>query len=229
MTAPAPREKNEKTALSEHESKVFLREHGIETPRERVARSEAEALEAAGEYGYPVVLKLDSGDIMHKSDAGCVKVGIQDEGQLRQAYGEILENAKAYDPQAEIGGVLVQEMLKAGTEVIIGVNNDPQFGPMVMCGLGGVFVEIFKDVSMAMAPVSEAEALKMLRSLKGYKLFTGYRGGKKLDEQAVADLIVRVSRMAADEKDCLAELDINPVFVYEAGVALADALVLKYD
>ena len=113
--------------------------------------------------------------------------------------------------------------------MIIGVNNDPQFGPMVMCGLGGVFVEIFKDVSMAMAPVSEAEALKMLRSLKGYKLFTGYRGGKKLGEQAVADLIVRVSRMAADEKDCLAELDINPVFVYEAGVALADALVLKYD
>ena len=229
MTAPAPREKNEKTALSEHESKVFLCGHGIETPRERVARSEAEALEAAGEYGYPVVLKIDSGDIMHKSDAGCVKVGIQDEGQLRQAYGEILENAKAYDPQAEIGGVLVQEMLKAGTEVIIGVNNDPQFGPMVMCGLGGVFVEIFKDVSMAMAPVSEAEALKMLRSLKGYKLFAGYRGGKKLDEQAVADLIVRVARMAADEKDRLAELDINPVFVYEKGVALADALVLKYD
>ncbi len=229
MTAPAPRERQTKTALTEHESKVFLRGHGIETPRERVARSEAEALEAAGEYGYPVVLKIDSGDIMHKSDAGCVKVGIQDEGQLRQAYGEILDNAKAYDPQAVIGGVLVQEMLKAGTEVIIGVNNDPQFGPMVMCGLGGVFVEIFKDVSMAMAPVSEAEALKMLRSLKGYKLFTGYRGGKKLDEQAVADLIVRVSRMAADEKDCLAELDINPVFVYEAGVALADALVLKYN
>ena len=229
MTAPAPRERQTKTALTEHESKVFLRGHGIETPRERVARSEAEALEAAGEYGYPVVLKIDSGDIMHKSDAGCVKVGIQDEGQLRQAYGEILENAKAYDPQAEIGGVLVQEMLKAGTEVIIGVNNDPQFGPMVMCGLGGVFVEIFKDVSMAMAPVSEAEALKMLRSLKGYKLFAGYRGGKKLDGQAVADLIVRVARMAADEKDRLAELDINPVFVYETGVALADALVLKYD
>ena len=100
---------------------------------------------------------------------------------------------------------------------------------MVICGLGGVFVEIFKDVSMAMAPVSEAEALKMLRSLKGYKLFAGYRGGKKLDEQAVADLIVRVARMAADEKDRLAELDINPVFVYEKGVALADALVLKYD
>lgn len=93
----------------------------------------------------------------------------------------------------------------------------------------GAFVEIFKDVSMAMAPVSEAEALKMLRSLKGYKLFDGYRGGKKLDEKAVADLIVRVARMAADEKDRLAELDINPVFVYETGVALADALVLKYD
>lgn len=228
LTAPDTRGRGVKTALSEHESKLFLSGHGVAVPRERVARSAAEALEAAGEYGYPVVLKIDSGDIMHKSDAGCVKVGIRDEAQLSAVYEEILANARRYKPDAQIGGVLVQEMLKAGTEVIIGVNNDPQFGPMVMCGLGGVFVEIFKDVSMAMAPVSREEALGMLRSLKGYKLFAGYRGGAKLDEQAVADLIVQVAQMVAAEKDSLAELDINPVFVYEKGVALADALVLKY-
>lgn len=216
----------EKTALTEHESKLFLREHGIRIPGEMVAGSLEEALGAAGIYGYPLVMKIDSRDIMHKSDAGCVKVGIRNEQELAEAYGEILANARQYNPNAAIGGVLVQEMLGQGTEVIIGVNNDPQFGPMVMCGLGGVFVEIFKDVSMRMAPVNTEEALEMLRSLKGYKLFEGYRGSAPLDETAAAELIVKVSQMAAEEKDRLRELDINPVFVYEKGVAVADALAL---
>lgn len=224
---PGPDRGELRTALTEHESKLFLGNHGIEIPRELVAGSLEEALGAAGEYGYPLVLKIDSRDILHKSDAGCVKVGIRDEEQLARAYEEILSNARRFDPAAQIGGVLVQEMLEKGTEVIVGVNNDPQFGPMVLCGLGGVFVEIFKDVSMAMAPVSREEALDMLRSLKGHRLFEGYRGSAPLDEMAAASLIVKVSQVAAEEKDLLAELDINPVFVYESGVAVADALVLK--
>lgn len=225
---PASENRGEIAALTEHESKLYLKNHGICIPRERVVQSAGELVQSADEYGYPLVLKIDSRDILHKSDAGCVKVGIQDEQQLLQSYEEVLENARKFNPSARIGGVLVQEMLKKGTEIIIGVNNDPQFGPVVMCGLGGVFVEIFKDVSMCMAPVSKEEALGMLRSLKGYKLFQGYRGGEKLDEEAAAELIVKVSQLAAAEKDSLAELDINPVFVYEDGVAPADALALKY-
>ncbi len=225
---PAPGRGGDRRALTEHESKLFLREHGIDIPAELAAGTLEEAQKAAHSFGYPLVLKIDSRDIMHKSDAGCVKLGIQDDQQLAAAYQEILSNARAYDPQAEIGGVLVQEMLEKGTELIVGINNDPQFGPMVMCGLGGVFVEIFKDVSMGMAPVSRTEALNMLRSLKGYRLFEGYRGRAPLDEEAVIQLIVEVSQMAAEEKNKLAELDINPVFVYERGVGVADALGVIY-
>ena len=217
-----------KTAYSEYESKQILKGAGIATPKEAVAKTEAEAISITKEIGYPVVLKIDSQDILHKSDAGCVFLGIENQEELINAYHRILENAKKYDDNARIGGVLIQELLPKGLEIIIGITSDPQFGPAILCGLGGIYVEIFRDYAMAMAPVSQKEALQMLQSLKSFKMFQGFRGSKKLDITATADLIVRVSQLASEQKDSIAELDINPVLVYEKGLAVADALCITY-
>ena len=173
--------------------------------------------------------KIASPDILHKSDVGGVKLNLQDAGELETAYQEIMESVKEKCPDARIDGVLVQSMLPQGVEMIIGVNADPQFGPMILCGLGGVFVEVFKDVSLYPAPLNEQEARSMIESLKGYKLLNGYRGSKKCDVDALAKFIVKISEYAVAQKESLKELDINPLFVYPEGegVALADALVIK--
>lgn len=213
---------------TEHLSKELLKDYGIPIPTEGVTDTAKEAVALANRIGYPVVLKVDSPDIMHKSDAGCVKINITDDEQVRETFQLIMDNAKAYNPDASVGGVLVQKMIDNGTEIIVGITNDFQFGPMVMCGMGGVFVEIFKDVALYPAPLNKVEAMEMLTSLKSYPLFTGYRGSSKLDVNAVAEAIVNVSCLAADHKDTMAELDINPIFVYEKGIAVADALVIDY-
>ena len=216
-------------ALSEYESKKLLREYNIPTPKEAVAKTEEEALSLASEIGYPLVMKIDSVDILHKSDIGGVKLNIKDEEGVRKAYQEILENAKKHEPNARIGGVLVQSMAPKGMEVILGVSNDPQFGPSVLCGLGGVFVEVFKDTSLCPAPVSKNEALDMINNLKSSKMLKGYRGTPALDIDALAEAIVNVSNFAKDNKNTLKELDLNPIFVYEKGIMAVDALVINYE
>ena len=160
---------------------------------------------------------------------GGVRLNIQNLEELKNAFDQILESAKTHCPDARINGILISRMLPPGMEFIIGVNNDPQFGPMVLCGLGGVFVEVFKDVSLYPAPLNRKEAHHMIQSLKGYKLLTGYRGQKEGDVEALAGLIVQIAGYAAQNKDTLAELDLNPVFVYpkKEGVAMADALIVK--
>ncbi len=210
--------------LSENESKSMLSRYGIGVPREDIAKSEEEALKIAKEIGYPLVMKIESRDIPHKSDIGGVKVNINSDEEVVETYNEIMDNARTRAKDAKLNGILVQEMLKPGLELIIGVNNEPLYGPMVLCGLGGVFVEIFKDVSLYPAPINKYEAIEMITSLKGYPLLDGYRGGKKLDVDALVDLIVKISEMASNEKDSLLELDMNPIFVYEKGIAIADAL-----
>ncbi len=217
----------EKTAFSERQSKLELQKYGVEVPSEYVVADKAE-LDTL-KLQYPVVAKIESPDILHKSDVGGVKLNLQNLEDLKEAFDEVMENAKRHCPEARINGVLVNRMLPKGMEFIIGVNNDPQFGPMVLCGLGGVFVEVFKDVSLYPAPLNKAEAMEMIRSLKGYKLLTGYRGQKEGDVEALARMIVQVADYAAQNKDTLAELDINPVFVYPRGegVVMADALVVK--
>ena len=214
-------------ALSERESKLELKKYGIEVPEEYVV-TEKDQLDEI-EIEYPVAAKIVSPDILHKSDVGGVKLNIQNREELRVAFDEVIYNAKSHCPDAQIDGVLVNRMLPPGVEVIVGVNNDPQFGPMVLCGLGGVFVEVFKDAALYPAPLNREEALHMIQSLKGYKLLSGYRGGKEGDVEALADLVVQVAGYAAENKDTLAELDINPVFVYPKGegVAMADALIVK--
>lgn len=212
------------TALSESESKAIVREYGVPFPKCTVVKSEAEAEKASREVGFPIVAKIESPDILHKSDAGCVILNLEDETSVRWAYRTILENARRHHPEARIEGVQINNMVKSGIEMIIGVKNDPQFGPCVLCGLGGVFVEVFKDTALGLAPISHEEATEMVHSLKGIKLLQGYRGSKPADIAAYVEAIVNVSKLACEHRDSISELDINPIFVYEEGVCAVDAL-----
>ena len=225
---PDPTLPGEKTALSEHASKELLAGCGIPVPTEIVAVSEEEAVRAAEKIGFPVVMKIESADILHKTDAGGVVLNVTDTESVRRAYRQILDNCARSCPEARINGVLVQQMLQTGAEIIVGVTNDMAFGPMVLCGMGGVFTEVFKDAALYPAPLTKADAERMIRSLKACRLLDGYRGGPKLDIDALAELLVRVGRFAADRKDTLVEMDLNPVFVYPEGqgAAAADALVV---
>lgn len=215
-------------SLSEYDSLCFLKDHGVPIPPQAVAATEEEAVEAAKTLGYPLSVKIHSADIQHKSDVGGVKLNIQDEQALREAFRTVMGNCAKNAPDAKLEGCLLKPMLKAGAEMIIGVNNDKDFGPMVMVGMGGVFVELFKDVQLVPAPVSKQQAKTMLESLKSYRLLAGYRGSAPCDIDALTDLLVSLSNMAAECKDEIKELDINPVFVTEEGVAIADALLVKY-
>jgi acyl-CoA synthetase (NDP forming) len=220
---------DEKVALSEFDSKTEMAEFGLPIPKQAVVRSAEELGAVLADMKLPVVLKINSQDILHKTDAGGVKLGIDSVEAAEVAYGEILESCKAYDPNARLDGILVQEMAPKGTEIIIGVNSDKQFGPVLMVGLGGVFVEVFKDVALCPCPVTLAEAKNLLAKLKSYKLLTGYRGSLPADVDALAEVIVKVSDYATENKNELKELDLNPVFVYPKGegVSVVDALVVK--
>ena len=226
LAIPNPTGK-QRIALSERESKQELKKYGVKIPEEYVA-ADLEQLEKL-DIQFPAAAKIVSPDILHKSDVGGVKLNIQNLEELKAAFGEVVDNAKRHCPNARIDGVLINRMLPPGVEFIVGVNSDPQFGPMVLCGLGGVFVEVFQDAALYPAPLGREEALGMIRSLKGYKLLTGYRGGKEGDVEALAELVVQIAAYAAANKDTLAELDINPVFVYPKGegAAIADALIVK--
>ena len=217
-------------ALSEHDSKKELGAYGVPVPREVIVTSAKEAAEFAGNTEEALVMKVESADILHKSDVGGVKLNIHGQEEAVRAYNEIMESVTSKRPDAKINGILMVPMLKSGVEMIIGVNNDPQFGPMVMVGMGGVFVELFKDVALYPAPIGKAEAMDMLRSLKSFKLLNGYRGGAKCDIDALCDTIVSIADFASANRDTLKELDINPLFVYPEGegVGVADALVVKY-
>lgn len=215
-------------SLTEHDAKRFLARHGIPVTRERLVTSREEALEAARQIGYPVALKVMSPQIPHKTEAGAVALGLGGDEALTNAYGRILESALRFAPEGVIQGVLVQEMVREGFECLVGVKRDPLFGPLVAVGLGGIYVEVLRDVSLRRAPFGLQTAREMLRELKGYPLLTGARGQKPRDVDALAELVSRVSRIAAAEP-CLGELDLNPVFVgFQGGGAVAaDALVLR--
>lgn len=222
--------KSEETqALSEHESKQELKVYGVPVPDEVIVTSKEEAAQFAKNHPDPLVMKVESADILHKSDVGGVKLNVCGSEAAEKAYEEIMESVTAKRPDAHINGILTVPMLDAGVEIIIGVNNDPQFGPMIMVGMGGVFVEVFKDVALYPAPLKEEEALEMLKSLKSFKLLNGYRGTEKCDIKALCQTIVAISNYAQANKDVLKELDINPLFVYPEGkgVGVADALIVK--
>lgn len=214
-------------ALLEHEAKQLLADHGIPVLPFRFCTTEQELLRGAEELGYPVVIKVVSHQIVHKSEAGGVRLNLKDSQELLKAYTEMMSSVRAYDPSAHIDGVLVSPFLKGAREIIVGSTYDAQFGPTVMAGLGGIFVEIFKDVSFGIAPVNLKEAREMLSSLKAYPLLEGARGESGIDIESLARLIAAVSRLVMEIP--VQELDLNPVFCFSDRVMAADARILLRD
>ncbi|MDP2858473.1 MAG: acetate--CoA ligase family protein [Bacillota bacterium] len=214
--------------LTEYQAKSLLRAYGIPTTREEVATSADEAVSIAREIGFPVAMKISSQDILHKTEAGAIRLRLSDERQVKQAFKEVMENSRRHAPSARLDGVLVQEMVVGGTEVIVGANSDPQFGPVVMYGLGGIFVEVLKDVSLRVAPVELDEALDMIKETRAYPVLLGARGRPRADIEALAQAIVDVSRFADAYAGVLRELDINPLVVLPEGkgVKVVDALMV---
>ena len=214
--------------LLEPEAQAVMKRFGIPFAPSAFVNNPEEAVKFAASSGDPVVLKIVSPEIIHKSDAGGVKLNLVGEQAIRQAYLDILKNAKCYDPKAQIKGILVSSQVKPGIEVIIGAKRDPQFGPVVMFGLGGIFVELFKDVVFRVAPITVEEALAMIRSIKGYKMLTGYRGKPAEDIDALAKAIVDVGRVMLSCPE-VAEVDLNPIMVYERGITSLDARIILGD
>jgi acetyltransferase len=216
-----------RATLSESESKQLIAAWGIPITQEvRVDSAEA-AVEAAQRLGYPVVLKVDSPDILHKTEAGVVRLGVGDAAQVRTAYADILARAAAYAPKA-ISGVLVQEMVTEGVEVIVGVSYDAQLGPTILFGSGGIMVEVYNDVALRRCPITRAEARAMLSDVKGARVLHGFRGRPAADIEALTQALVQVSHLAVQLDGQVAELDINPLLVLPAGrgVKAVDALVV---
>ena len=214
-------------ALTERESKQVLAAYGIPVLEDRAASSADEAARVAREIGFPVALKIDSPRILHKTEAGGVRLGVADEVALRRAFGEIIAAARQHAPAAELRGVLVQPMAPRGIEVIVGARVDPLVGPIVVVGLGGVLVELLGDAVTALAPLSSDAAHELIARLSGRKLLEGYRGAPAANLDALADAVVRVSELIADCATQVAEVDLNPLVCRPDGVLALDALVLK--
>jgi len=211
--------------LFEHEAKRLCALYGLPVTTFTVSKTEDEAVDAAKEIGFPVVLKIVSPQVLHKSDAGGVLINIDDEDGVRAGYRKILENVKAKVPGAVIAGILVQEMAPTSTEIIVGSTKDPTFGPTIMFGLGGIFVEILKDVSFRLAPITRTDAEEMIREIRSYKILEGARGMPKADQEAIVDILLKTSKMLMECPE-IKELDMNPVLVYEKGAKIVDARVI---
>jgi acyl-CoA synthetase (NDP forming) len=211
--------------LTEMESKQLLRSLGIATTEMRLATSEKEAVDHSREIGYPCVLKVSSPDITHKSDAGGVKVGLANEVEVARAYQAIMSACREKFPEAAIEGVTVQNMARPGLEVIVGMATDPQFGPVLMFGLGGVWVEVLKDVSFKIVPLTKHDARSAIREIRAAALLDGFRGSDPVDTSALEDILLRVSEFAAKTPE-VREMDLNPIFAYPDGAIAVDARVI---
>ena len=205
-----------RTTLLEEEGYKVLEAYGFSIPKKHLAQNEEECIRAVQEIGYPVVMKIASPEIVHKSDAGGVKIGLKNEDEIRQAFRTIISNAKKYKPDAKIDGILVQEMIKSGKETILGAKFDPILGPLIMFGLGGIYVEVLKDVVFRLAPLEEREATRMIESVKTINLLKGVRGEKPHDLGAIRESLQRLSQLITDFQE-IEELDVNPLLVLEDG------------
>ena len=208
--------KEGRTSLLEEEGIQILRTYGFSLPKSIFAKTESDAVKAAKKIHFPVVMKIASPQIIHKSDAGGVKVGLKNDKEVRSAFREIVKNAKKYDKKALIKGVLILEMIKGGKEMIIGSKLEPGFGPVIMLGMGGIYVEVLKDVTFRLAPVTDKEANDMISSIKTQKLLKGVRGEKPSDINKLSECVQRLSQLVTDFKE-IKELDMNPVLVMEKG------------
>lgn len=217
--------KEDRTSLTELESKQILKEVGINTTEIGLARSKEEAVAHSQELGFPVVLKIVSPDILHKTDVGGVKLSLNNEEDVGNAYDEIISAIKKHQPSAKIHGVSVQPMARPATEVIIGMSKDPQFGPVLMFGLGGILVEILKDISFRIVPLTGRDANEMIREIKGYPVLEGYRGQEPANIAVLEQMLLKVSEFVESRHE-IKELDINPIFAYSDSALAIDARVI---
>ena len=214
-----------RTYLTEVESKHLMAEAGMPVVEGKLARSRQEAEQISEQLGFPVALKIISPDIVHKSDAGGVIVNLQDGTLAGEAYIKMMGSIKEKYPHADIWGVSVQKMAPPGLEVIIGMSKDVQFGPVIMFGLGGIMVEILKDVSFRILPLTRRDAKEMVREIKGYPLLEGYRGQGPFDMDCLIDLLLELSGFVKDHPE-IKEIDLNPVFLYPQGALVVDARII---
>ena len=221
----AAAEKEHRKILLETEAKTICAEYGIPVTKFSLAKNEDEAVRFAEKIGFPIVLKIVSPDILHKSNVGGVAVGLKDASEVEEAYERIQKNVKKCVPKAKIVGMLVQEMAPASTEVIVGATKDPQFGPALMFGLGGIFVEVLKDVTFRIAPITEDEACEMISEVKAYPLLKGYRNTPPADINAIVRILLNTSKLVMEHQE-IKELDLNPILVYEKGAKTVDARIL---
>jgi acyl-CoA synthetase (NDP forming) len=214
-----------RAVLTEIEAKRVLAAAGIACTDTRLARSPAEAVSLSEQIGYPVVLKISSADITHKSDAGGVKINLKNRTEVQDAFASIMDAATAKFPDADIEGVSVQGMARAGIEIIMGMTRDASFGPVLMFGLGGVLVEVLKDVSFRIVPLEAEDAADMINEIQGKKLLEGYRGQDPAHIPALQDMLLKLSRFV-EETPGIEEIDMNPVFAFKDGAVVVDARII---
>jgi len=215
----------DRNVLTEIEAKELLMEAGISVVDTKLATSKEEVISISQQLGFPVVLKIASPDVVHKSDAGGVKLDLKTAKQAGKAYDDILKAIKKQYPEAKIQGVSVQKMARPGVEVIIGMSKDAQFGPVLMFGLGGILVEILKDISFRIVPLTKRDAKEMIKEIKGYPLLEGYRGQEPVDVNNLEELVLKVSNFVEQTPE-VDELDLNPIFAYSDGAVAVDARVI---
>lgn len=217
--------KEKRNYMLEPEAKTICSEYGIPVTKFKVAKNIEEATKFAEETGYPVVLKIVSPDVIHKFDVGGVILNLKSTEEVRDAYNKILMNVKKYKPDAKIVGILVQEMAPPSIEVIVGATKDPQFGPALMFGFGGIFVEVLKDVAFRIAPITRSEAQEMITEIKAYPILRGYRGQPPADINAIIEILLNTSKLVMEHPE-IKELDLNPIMVYEKGAKTVDARII---
>jgi len=214
--------------INEYESKKMLGQAGINVVTTELAASKTEALSISQRLGYPIALKIVSSEIAHKSDAGGVKLNLETQQAVDMAYDEIMLSVRSKYPQASIQGVSVQKMARPGLEVIIGMYKDKQFGPIMMFGLGGIWVELLKDVSFKLTPLTRQDAAAMIQEIKAYPLLKGFRGSEPVDIPFLEETILKVAHLV-EQKPQIKELDLNPVFAYSNGAIAVDARIVMED
>jgi len=208
--------------LLEHEAKQVLQNVNIIVPPSKLALSEEEAIESAKKFGFPVVLKLMSKDVMHKTDSGAVVIDLSNEQEVKETYIDFM---RRFD-NVEIAGVLVEKMVKKGLELIIGTSTDSTFGPVILFGVGGVLVEAIKDVVFRMCPVTKEQALGAIEEIKAKILLEGFRGQPKVNKNKLAEMLVKISQLAWENREFIAEMDINPIIANEDGIFPVDARII---
>jgi acyl-CoA synthetase (NDP forming) len=213
--------------LTEREAKEVLAAYGVPVVGEQLVQSIDECVTAAEKLGFPVALKVESPDLPHKTEAGVIRLNLKSPAEVCTAFEAVMANAHKVSPPPRINGVLVQPMVPPGTEIMVGARVDPLFGPLIVVGLGGILVELLKDTAVELAPINKTEAGAMLGRLKAQAALTGFRGSEPVDQEQLADVIVRLAEFAADQQDRIAELDVNPLICAGSRIVAVDALIVR--